>query len=360
MVDRAAPGNDLIKKVHVEGSSVPKGNYLTNASAVKIVAFASDSGIIARNLNKNIPLTGWAYGTSHLRPWPASQVISASLGGTQIIQETGTVRSIDSNEDIFLIITRDGTHYLPINLPDKYAIDGLDIEFKAYKMPINPAVRMQGTPIRIISITPVPQEEGNSATPGTVTWVPIEGGFYGITADDGTKYDPLNLPDKYAQDGLRIGFTAVEEQDVASFHMWGAIVTLTDVTAIGREATENKDVLVDYRRTGGIAGFNDHLTVYENGVTVVTTKNAENQYSLSSGEIKEIMDLFESSGFNSINQQDLPMVKVSGNDFFTYSIEFGRHSLKAIEYAFPESLSPVIERLNTLVIQGKAREKPNF
>jgi hypothetical protein len=37
---------------------------------------------------------------------------------------------------------------------------------------------------------------------------------------------------------------------------------------------------------------------------------------------------------------------------FFYSIEFRGHEIEAIEYAFPESLDPVIERLNTLIIQG--------
>ena len=72
-------------------------------------------------------------------------------------------------------------------------------------------------------------------TTGTVTWVPLEGGFYGIIADDGTQYDPLNLPEEYAHDGFRIGFTATEEQDVASFHMWGTSVTITDVTPISQD-----------------------------------------------------------------------------------------------------------------------------
>ncbi|MCX6688156.1 MAG: hypothetical protein NTZ39_00425, partial [Methanoregula sp.] len=60
--------------------------------------------------------------------------------------------------------------------------------------------------------------------------------------------------------------------------------------------------------------------------------------------------LFESSGFNSVKQQDLPMFKVRGNDFFSYSLEFRGHKIEAIEYAFPESMDPVIERLNELVL----------
>ena len=72
-----------------------------------------------------------------------------------------------------------------------------------------------------------------------MTWVPLEGGFYGIIADDGTQYDPGNLPDNMQHDGLRIGFTATENPDVVSFHMWGMSVTVTDVTPISQDGTDN-------------------------------------------------------------------------------------------------------------------------
>ncbi len=209
-----------------------------------------------------------------------------------------------------------------------------------------------GTPVRIISMTPDPTKEGTIASTGTVTWIPLEGGFYGIIADDGTQYDPLNLPGEYAHDGFRIGFTAIEEPGMASIHMWGTIVTITGATPISQDGTYNKGVLVDYIRTGGFADFNDHLTVYENGTALGTTKTEGDRYTLSSNELNELIALFESSGYNSVNQQDLPMFKVSGNDFFFYSIEFRGHKIEAIEYAFPESLDPVIERLNNLVLQG--------
>ena len=71
-----------------------------------------------------------------------------------------------------------------------------------------------------------------------------------------TQYDPLNLPEEYSVDGFRIGFTAIEEQDVASIHMWGTIITITGTTPISQDGTYNKGILVDYKRTGGFAGFN--------------------------------------------------------------------------------------------------------
>ena len=52
-------------------------------------------------------------------------------------------------------------------------------------MPINLAVRMWGSPIRIISISLDETKSGLIQNTGTVTWVPLEGGFYGIIGDNG-------------------------------------------------------------------------------------------------------------------------------------------------------------------------------
>jgi hypothetical protein len=350
----ATPGYDMVKNPPSEGYNGLKYNLLSNGSAIKVVTAEPDDGLKVRY---NVPYRngstpGRGYAIPGTRPWPLPQGFPLSPGGPELIQENGTVTCIDSEGGTFGIITGNGIHYLPSNLPKQYAKDGLNVKFKAYRMPINPAVRMWGSPIRIISISLDDTKSGLIQTTGTVVWVPLEGGFYGIIGDDGTQYDPLNLPEEYAEDGFRIGFTAIEEQNVASIHMWGTIITITGTTPISQDGTYNKGILVDYKRTGGFAGFDDHLTVYENGAVVVTTKNGGNRNTLTTKELNDLKALFESSGFNSVNQQDLPMVKVSGNDFFFYSIEFRGHKIEAIEYAFPESLNPVIERLNNLVLQG--------
>jgi len=358
MFERTAyQGHDLVKNPSSDGSSGMKGAASNNMAVARVISSGPDSGLNARYQvqYRNNSVSGWKYPAPGTRVWLGSEILTKSLGGTEIIQETGTVRCIDSEGGTFGIIADDGTHYLPSSLPAKYKKDGLNVEFKAYLMPINPAYRMWGSPIRIISITVDSTKTATIETTGTVTWVPLEGGFYGIIADDGAQYDPLNLPENYSQDGLRIRFAAVEEPDVVSFHMWGMFVTITEVTPLSQVETSNGDVLVEYKRTGGFAGLNDHLIVYGNGAAVVTTKNEENRYALSEKEINDLIALFESSGFNSVNQEDLAMFKVSGNDFFFYSIEFRGHKIEAIEYAFPESVNPVIERLDTLVSQGQVQ-----
>jgi hypothetical protein len=64
---------------------------------------------------------------------------------------------------------------------------------------------------------------------GTVVFLPIEGGFYGIQGDDGKKYDPANLPDEFRKDGLRIRYEVKEVKGRAGVHMWGTIVEIVHI-----------------------------------------------------------------------------------------------------------------------------------
>jgi L-ascorbate metabolism protein UlaG (beta-lactamase superfamily) len=64
---------------------------------------------------------------------------------------------------------------------------------------------------------------------GTVRYIDIEGGFYGLVADTGEKYDPVNLPEDFRQDGLRVKFAVKEKKGAVSFRMWGKIVEILKI-----------------------------------------------------------------------------------------------------------------------------------
>jgi len=64
---------------------------------------------------------------------------------------------------------------------------------------------------------------------GTVDRVNLEGGFWGIKADN-KSYDPLgSLPKEFRKDGLKVRFEATVEKDAASFHMWGTIIKIEKI-----------------------------------------------------------------------------------------------------------------------------------
>ncbi len=64
---------------------------------------------------------------------------------------------------------------------------------------------------------------------GTVRFVEVEGGFYGIVADNTTRFDPLNLAEEFRQDGLRVRFEAKISDNQVSTHMWGTLIKLTKI-----------------------------------------------------------------------------------------------------------------------------------
>lgn len=63
---------------------------------------------------------------------------------------------------------------------------------------------------------------------GVVRYVSLEGGFYSLESVQG-KFDPMNLPPDFKQDGLRVHFVGVVRHDIGSTHMYGQILELSDI-----------------------------------------------------------------------------------------------------------------------------------
>jgi len=76
------------------------------------------------------------------------------------------------------------------------------------------------------------QDEGIISAEGTVKYLSFEGGFYGIVADDGTRYDPgESLPEKFKRDGLRVRFKARPKEGF-TIRMWGRLIEIEEIEEI--------------------------------------------------------------------------------------------------------------------------------
>ena len=64
---------------------------------------------------------------------------------------------------------------------------------------------------------------------GTVEYVELEGGFYGIVTDDGRRLDPIDLADEFKVDGLRIRVRARPATGRLGTHMWGTMVEIAEI-----------------------------------------------------------------------------------------------------------------------------------
>ncbi len=77
-----------------------------------------------------------------------------------------------------------------------------------------------------------PASDGIIRATGIIQFQDLEGGFWGIVADDGRKFDALNLEPNFKKEGLRVRFEAKPETDRMSTRMWGTMVTLTHIEVL--------------------------------------------------------------------------------------------------------------------------------
>ena len=71
--------------------------------------------------------------------------------------------------------------------------------------------------------------DGNGSTLAIVSFIDLEGGFYGIITDEGERHEPVNLHVDYQVDGLRIRYKYNTLQDVASYRMWGTPIEILEI-----------------------------------------------------------------------------------------------------------------------------------
>jgi len=80
--------------------------------------------------------------------------------------------------------------------------------------------------------TPDDESEGTISFNGTVSYKEFEGGFFAIDADDGHNYDPTDLPEQFAVNGLRVAVTGRIRDDLASVHGYGPIIDIVSITTL--------------------------------------------------------------------------------------------------------------------------------
>jgi len=113
-------------------------------------------------------------------------------------------------------------------------------------------------------------------------------------------------------------------------------------------------VLVDYYRTGGIAGLQDRLVIFDNGVAIVSGRTGNHEIELNQTDIDRIILLFDQGRF--LTLQGNYSARHGSADLIRYTISYQNKTVSAEDTAIPASIQPVIDELNRIITMSPVLE----
>lgn len=111
------------------------------------------------------------------------------------------------------------------------------------------------------------------------------------------------------------------------------------------------EIVIDYERTGGIAGLDDRVVIFDNGLTLISGRDVSTEIALDSPEIERIQAVFTRAGFGSLEGNYSS--RRSGADVLQYRISYRGKTVIAEETVIPSSLGPVIDEMDRIISLGR-------
>ena len=104
---------------------------------------------------------------------------------------------------------------------------------------------------------------------------------------------------------------------------------------------------IEFRRSGGFAGFNDVLNIDAQGHGTLTRRTGKFEFDLTLDERNRLANALRDAGFGSLPEDSArkPLVP----DEIAYIIVYQNHTVNTSDTAIPEKLRPVIVLFNELV-----------
>lgn len=125
------------------------------------------------------------------------------------------------------------------------------------------------------------------------------------------------------------------------------IAGCTESRTISSGNTTLPDILVEYHRTGGLAGVDDHLVVFDNGDATILTRSKSASFHLNGTELDNLDTLFAKASFQNLSPNYT--ARFSGYDYYTYVVTYRGQTVTTRDTVIPRSLQPAINELNNIV-----------
>jgi hypothetical protein len=121
---------------------------------------------------------------------------------------------------------------------------------------------------------------------------------------------------------------------------------------------ETPTLFVDYQRTGGFAGVNDRLVIFDNGVTLVSSRTTSRELLLNQSDLDRISAIFDTAQFPLLEGNYTS--RRGGADFLQYSISYRGKTVNTEDTAIPPALEPVIGEMNRILSAGLKSGQADF
>jgi hypothetical protein len=236
MLNRSGMANPFSVK---ETPALPGNQNLTDTSPFAIPEStetqSANSPVVNSSVNntKNqTPVVNNSATVAAPTPVPVPTGPSPSVSGRDV-SGNGTIAWIAMDTGFYGIVTDDGEQFLPEKIDPAFRADGLRVSFRGIARTDKQAEHPWGIPLDLIELARVGSViEIKFFSNGTIRNIDPENGTYGIFADNGVKYLPVNLNSSFKTDGLRVNFSAYPA-NVTTVHAWGTPVRLITITGTG-------------------------------------------------------------------------------------------------------------------------------
>ncbi|PDW00191.1 hypothetical protein [Candidatus Viridilinea mediisalina] len=110
------------------------------------------------------------------------------------------------------------------------------------------------------------------------------------------------------------------------------------------------DLVISYRRTGGMLNLDDHLRLYTNGQVELERKGQESTFMIDPNDVTDLTSTLDQIPFSSLRSASTNQ----GADYIHYELRYQRHTVRIADPELPAALIPVLEELDGLILnQGQ-------
>jgi hypothetical protein len=120
-----------------------------------------------------------------------------------------------------------------------------------------------------------------------------------------------------------------------------ATMTLTATHTIAGE------VLIEFHRSGGFLGLDDHLTIGADRKVALTRRSEYHKFEIDQRTLEELLQELDEADFLKLEKEYLPVDDCC--DLIEYTITYMGHAVRTMDTAVPASLQPVLDSLSKIV-----------